>query len=139
VRRPLIKDDENWLDCGQLAEIGLRFLDWDFWEAVQRRGGGVNIPEIGSRDGVLCLGGIFGNHADLRRELYWGNFKLVFLRFCSWLHVAPGRRGDRQCDLGEFYWGTTLRCDWGDLVPCEWWGFTKNSRYWRGDWYSLRV
>jgi hypothetical protein len=29
------------------------FLDWNFWEAVQRRGTHVNTPEIGSRGGEI--------------------------------------------------------------------------------------
>jgi hypothetical protein len=49
-----------------------------FLGVVQRRGGRVNTPEIGSRDGVLCIGGILGIHADLRRETFWGNFNWDF-------------------------------------------------------------
>jgi hypothetical protein len=41
----------------------------DFGDRVQRRGAGVNVPEIGSRGEVLCFGGILGVHADLRREI----------------------------------------------------------------------
>jgi hypothetical protein len=45
----------------------------EFWDLVQRRGGGVSTPEIGSRDGEYCLGEILGFCAELRRELIWGN------------------------------------------------------------------
>jgi hypothetical protein len=44
----------------------------------QRRGVHVNVPEIGSRDGVYCIGGILGVYAVLRRELCWGNLNLAF-------------------------------------------------------------
>jgi hypothetical protein len=49
-----------------------------FGGRVQRRGVHVNILEIGSRGDAFCIGGIFGFHADLRRELDWGNWELVF-------------------------------------------------------------
>jgi hypothetical protein len=57
------------------------FEDLEFWKAGQRRGGRVNTPEIGSRDGVLCFGGNLGIYADLRRESVWGNLKLVVFGF----------------------------------------------------------
>jgi hypothetical protein len=44
-----------------------------FEKAVQRRGVRVSPLKIGSRDGVLCFGGILENHADLRRDCFWGN------------------------------------------------------------------
>jgi hypothetical protein len=44
---------------------------WNFGGTVQRRGVHVNTPEIGSREGVFCFGGILGSHAELRRELGW--------------------------------------------------------------------
>jgi hypothetical protein len=44
----------------------------------QRRGAHVNVPKIGSRDGVYCIGGILGVYAVLRRELCWGNLNLAF-------------------------------------------------------------
>jgi hypothetical protein len=52
-------------------------MEWVFWlefsKAVQRRGTRENTPEIGSRVGEKCFGGIWGNHAELRRDLFWGN------------------------------------------------------------------
>jgi hypothetical protein len=55
-------------------------LGFGFFEGqVQRRGGRVNIPEIGSRVGVFSFGGIYGIHAVLRREYNWGNlFWMIF-------------------------------------------------------------
>jgi hypothetical protein len=53
----------NW-DHKELEEFGVFGRKWigvfaGFLErAVQRRGVHVNIPKIGSRDGVLCFGGI---------------------------------------------------------------------------------
>jgi hypothetical protein len=38
---------------------------WDFWNVVQRRGVHVNIPEIGSRVGGICFGGILWFYAVL--------------------------------------------------------------------------
>jgi hypothetical protein len=58
----------GWKDFGKLGFLG----------AGQRRGAHVNVPEIGSRDGLLCFGGILGVYAELRREFYWGNLNLVF-------------------------------------------------------------
>jgi hypothetical protein len=37
----------------------------NFGNSVQRRGVHVNIPETGSRDGEICIGGISEFHADL--------------------------------------------------------------------------
>jgi hypothetical protein len=51
-----------------------------FGEEFQRRGVDVSTPKIGSRGGGFCLGGILGNHADLRRDLDWGNLDLLFFR-----------------------------------------------------------
>jgi hypothetical protein len=48
-----------------------------FFEAGQRRGAHVSVPKIGSRAALLCFGGIWGVHADLRREFWWGNLDLV--------------------------------------------------------------
>jgi hypothetical protein len=58
--------------------IGKFLNDWEFLGVGQRRGAHVSIPKIGSRGVLLCFGGIWGCHADLRRELWWGNFKLGF-------------------------------------------------------------
>jgi hypothetical protein len=41
----------------------LRFLVFE--EEFQRRGVHVNVPEIGSRDGETCFGGIFRFYAEL--------------------------------------------------------------------------
>jgi hypothetical protein len=46
----------------------IEFLDWDFLEAVQRRGAHVNTPKLGSRDGEISFGGISRIHAVLRRK-----------------------------------------------------------------------
>jgi hypothetical protein len=54
------------------------FGDLGIFGAGQRRGADVSVPKIGSRDGVLCFGGILRTHADLRREIVWGNFNLLF-------------------------------------------------------------
>jgi hypothetical protein len=55
-----------------------RFLGFDFWRKVQRRGTDVSTPEIGSRGAIKCFGGILRFHAELRRELKWGNLVWVF-------------------------------------------------------------
>jgi hypothetical protein len=47
----------GWI-CGQLAGIELEFWVGIFGRRVQRRGGRVNIPEIGSRVGLFVFGGI---------------------------------------------------------------------------------
>jgi hypothetical protein len=57
------------------------FENWNFWRVGQRRGAHVRIPEIGSRVGLFCFGGIIGFYAELRREFVWGNLKLDFLGF----------------------------------------------------------
>jgi hypothetical protein len=36
----------------------------------------VRTPKIGSRGALFCFGGIWGFHADLRRELVWGIWDL---------------------------------------------------------------
>jgi hypothetical protein len=41
-----------------MGEIGKDFWDWIFEEEFQRRGAHVKTPEIGSRDGQNCFGGI---------------------------------------------------------------------------------
>jgi hypothetical protein len=56
------------------------FWIFGFWGKVRRRGTHVNIPEIGSRDGECCFGGILRFHADLRRECFRGNLVLAFFR-----------------------------------------------------------
>jgi hypothetical protein len=54
---------------------------WDFRNEVQRRGVHVNIPEIGSRDGGICFGGILWFYAVLRRECFGRNLDLGFFWF----------------------------------------------------------
>jgi hypothetical protein len=68
----------------------------------------VNPPKIGSRVGVLYIGGILRVYADLRREIKWGNLKWGFFGV---LLVCPRRtieEGGHLCvfcvQLGEF-WG----------------------------------
>jgi hypothetical protein len=66
----------------------------------------VRTPEIGSRGALFCFGGIWGFHADLRRELCWGIWDLgVF----EGLFVGPREvieeGGHLLCNfvrLGEF-------------------------------------
>jgi hypothetical protein len=81
--------DKNW----KFLEFGI------FGIRIQRRGVHVSIPKIGSRAGLYCFGGIWGPHADLRREFEWGNFNLGFF----WvLFVVPRRyteEGDHLCSL----------------------------------------
>jgi hypothetical protein len=56
-----------------------KFFEWiGFLGQVQRRGTHVNIPELGSRVGAFCFGGILRVHADLRREFWWGDLGLGF-------------------------------------------------------------
>jgi hypothetical protein len=50
--------DGTWKVFGKLGILG----------PGQRRGVHVKIPEIGSRDGEKCFGGIMGFYAELRRE-----------------------------------------------------------------------
>jgi hypothetical protein len=50
--------------------------DWNFWGNLSRRGADVSVPKIGSRGAVFVFGGIYGFHADLRRDLIWGNWEL---------------------------------------------------------------
>jgi hypothetical protein len=45
------------LKLGQLEEIWKKFWEIGFLRVGQRRGTHVNVPKIGSRDGLLCLGG----------------------------------------------------------------------------------
>jgi hypothetical protein len=80
-----------------------QFLGFDFLKGVQRRGVHVSPPKIGSRDGQMCFGGILRIHADLRRELDWGNLNLNF--FEGLLGVPREgieEGGPMVCFLGEF-------------------------------------
>jgi hypothetical protein len=112
-------DDEKGLKFRGLDGDWKGFWEIGIWGRVQRRGAHVNTPEKGSRDGGNCFGGIQRFHADLRREMFWGNFNLVFL---MGLGVVP-RGGVEEggttcafwgnlCHLKEFcrllvYYGTT--------------------------------
>jgi hypothetical protein len=64
----------------------------NFWGQVQRRGVHVNTPEIGSRVGVFCSGGIWGFYAVLRREYCWGNLVWGFFGVL----VGFPRRGSEE-------------------------------------------
>jgi hypothetical protein len=64
---------------------------------IQRRGGHVNPPEIGSRDGVLCFGGILRFHADLRRECFGGNWDLMFFGLLVGFPREGGEEGGQLC------------------------------------------
>jgi hypothetical protein len=134
ARSPLImgrrEKANNWVNWGTLERFEIGF----FGGRVQRRGVHVNIPEIGSRGDAFCIGGILGFYADLRRELDWGNWELVFLEFWSGLHVSLLRRGDNLvcilCSLGEFKWlnwvGEDPHCvEWPKSVRGE--GFLRDA------------
>jgi hypothetical protein len=76
---------------------------WDFWNVVQRRGVHVNIPEIGSRDGGICFGGILWFYAVLRRECFGRNLDLGFFWFLfEYLRDSLEEGGPLKCVLGEF-------------------------------------
>jgi hypothetical protein len=94
----------------------------EFLEEFQRRGADVSVPEIGSRGEVLCFGGILGIHAELRRELSWGNWNLVVfgflgvgLRGCSEEGGPLVFLGEFKCSLGGFNWrySRVVGCNWG--------------------------
>jgi hypothetical protein len=58
LRRPLIRDYEIGLDCGQLNGNRKEFWGFVFWGNVSRRGTHVNPLKIGSRGARKCFGGI---------------------------------------------------------------------------------
>jgi hypothetical protein len=92
---------------GQLDNFWKDFWVLEIWGKIQRRGGRVNIPEIGSRVGVFVFGGIFGIYAVLRREFNWRNLKLVNLGFLSGrLTWGCEEGGPLVCQLG--FGGTVL-------------------------------
>jgi hypothetical protein len=110
-------------------------LDWgfwlDFWNGVQRRGVRVSPPEIGSRDGECCFGGIYWFYAVLRRESEWGNWDLGFFGV-----LGGDPRGACE-EGGPFMWqfvylGEFLVLNWVvtpyDVCRCglafEWRGFS---------------
>jgi hypothetical protein len=60
---------------GQMDK-GWKFFGFGiFGIRIQRRGTHVNVPKIGSRAGLYCFGGIWGSHADLRRDFKRGNLR----------------------------------------------------------------
>jgi hypothetical protein len=73
----------------------------------------VSTPKIGSRAGLFCFGGILGNHAVLRRELFGGN---LFLVVFSVLGGSP---------RGSIEEGGTTVCFWGNLIVFGW-GFVQS-------------
>jgi hypothetical protein len=84
----------------------IEFWEFGFWRKFQRRGTHVNTPELGSRGGDFCLGGILRFYAELRRELFRGN-----LNWCFFEVVGGDPRGDGEegghyvcflVHLGEF-------------------------------------
>jgi hypothetical protein len=106
-------------------------LPLKFWGAVQRRGGRVNIPEIGSRVGETCFGGIQRFYAELRREYFWGNLDLMFFGGLGGFPRGGVRRGGNNgVVLGEFKFGLlSFKCAWvGQLVR----GFLRASSGARG-------
>jgi hypothetical protein len=74
----------------------------------------VRTLKIGSRDDVLCFGGILGSYAELRREFKWRNFICV---------IFGGLVGDPRGALEEggplvfrfVFWGSRLLMNkvWG--------------------------
>jgi hypothetical protein len=95
--------------------------------AGQRRGTHVSTPEIGSRVGLFCFGGILGFYAELRRKLEWGNLRLGFFEV---LGVSP--RGFTEE-------GGTFVCIWGNFrgFTALWVGFVSSINTLRGDVWLL--
>jgi hypothetical protein len=91
-----------------------------FWRKIQRRGTHVSTPKIGSRDGVFVFGGILEFHADLRREIVWGNLKLGFFWGLFGSPRRSGEEGGHSCVsfvlLREF-------CALEELFEVSWVGF----------------
>jgi hypothetical protein len=79
---------------GQMDGIWNIFGEFVIWGKVQRRGVDVSPPEIGSRDGVLCIGGISKIYAELRRELGRGNLRWGFFGGLGGFPREGVRRGD---------------------------------------------
>jgi hypothetical protein len=84
-------------------------LDWGFCrifeKAVQRRGVHVSTLKIGSRDGVLCFGGIQRFYAELRREYYGGNLVWVFLRILLVSPRGATEEGGHYVCFMRAFWG----------------------------------
>jgi hypothetical protein len=84
-----------------------------FWGKVQRRGADVNVPKIGSRDGVCCS---WGNLRVLR--CFTKRIYLEELRFGGfWGFWAVGLRG-----VGGGGALMCFLCVLGDLVGSNWTG-----------------
>jgi hypothetical protein len=56
----------------------MEFEELVFWRKLSRRGAHVSILKNGSRGDKKCFGGIQRFYADLRREMGWGNWDLLF-------------------------------------------------------------
>jgi hypothetical protein len=88
--------DGSWIEFLEIWVLG----------RVQRRGVHVNIPEIGSRVGIKCSGGISGFCAELRRECFWRNWNLVIFEVLVESPRREGEEGGHLCVpfvcLGEF-------------------------------------
>jgi hypothetical protein len=69
----------------------------EFWDLVQRRGARVFSPEIGSRDGVFCLGEFLGFYAELRRDFEWGNLRWGFFEVLLVGPRGPDEEGGQWC------------------------------------------
>jgi hypothetical protein len=72
----------------------------------QRRGAHVSVPKIGSRAGLLCFGGIWRFHAELRRDFFWRNLKLDFFEVLAVVPRRDTEEGGHLC---------ALLCVWGNL------------------------
>jgi hypothetical protein len=119
---PLIKDCEKGLRIGGLAENWNYFKEFGFGGKVRRRGTHVNVPEIGSRVGKLCIWGNSSFYAELRREIGWGNLDWVdFGRVGGWWYVGKEEGGHYVffwcfggvvlCRLDKVLWVAISRCD----------------------------
>jgi hypothetical protein len=71
---------------------------------IQRRGTHVSTPEIGSRVGELCFGGISGIYADLRRELFWGEFEIGVFGVLLGVPTWGCEEGGHYCVFEGIYW-----------------------------------
>jgi hypothetical protein len=76
-----------------------------FFGVGQRRGVHVSTPEIGSRGELFCFGGILDSHADLRREIVWGNLDLVIFGVVGVVPRKSIEEGD-HCAFPRVFGGT---------------------------------